>query len=88
MATYRKNVAVGATMIAALLCLGFMIILFGDAPVKFFRKAQTPVTLRAESAELVGGWGITFTWNDGHTTGIFSWALLRQWRARDGGTDS
>src|SRR5204862_3378229 len=40
MATYRKNVAVGATMIVALLTLGFMIILFGDAPVKFFRKAQ------------------------------------------------
>jgi phospholipid/cholesterol/gamma-HCH transport system substrate-binding protein len=51
MATYRKNVAVGATMIVALCTLGFMIILFGDAPVKFFRKAQMPLTLRAESAE-------------------------------------
>jgi len=50
MATYRKNVAVGATMIVALLCLGFMIVLFGDAPVRLLRRAQMPVTLRASTA--------------------------------------
>ena len=51
-------------------------------------KPASPLPLRAEDAELVGAWGITFTWNDGHTTGIFSWALLRQWRALDTGADS
>jgi DUF971 family protein len=44
--------------------------------------------LRVEDAELVGAWGITFTWNDGHSTGIFSWALLRQWRALESDTDT
>lgn len=43
-------------------------------------KPASPQPLRAENAELVGAWGISFTWNDGHTTGIYSWALLRQWR--------
>jgi DUF971 family protein len=50
-------------------------------------KPASPLPLRAEDAELVGAWGITFTWNDGHTTGIFSWALLRQWRPFDAGAD-
>ena len=36
--------------------------------------------LRIESAELVGAWGISFSWSDGHTTGIYSWDLLRAWR--------
>jgi DUF971 family protein len=35
--------------------------------------------LRIEDAELVGGWGITVTWNDGHSTGIFAWSILRYW---------
>jgi DUF971 family protein len=47
-------------------------------------KPASPRPLRAEHAELVGAWGITFTWNDGHSTGIFSWALLRQWRPEGG----
>ena len=36
--------------------------------------------LSIESAELVGAWGISFSWSDGHTTGIYSWDLLRAWR--------
>ena len=51
-------------------------------------KPTSPLPLRAEDAELVGAWGINFTWNDGHTTGIFSWALLRQWRASDAAGNS
>ena len=50
-------------------------------------KPASPRPLRVEDAELVGAWGITFTWNDGHSTGIFSWALLRQWRALDTESD-
>ncbi|MGQ0826663.1 MAG: DUF971 domain-containing protein [Actinomycetota bacterium] len=40
---------------------------------------SSPQPLRAESAELVGGWGLTVRWNDGHDTGIFAWGLLRAW---------
>ncbi len=43
-------------------------------------KPNSPQPLRMEDAELVGAWGITLRWNDGHSTGIFSWELLRQWR--------
>jgi DUF971 family protein len=42
-------------------------------------KPQSPQPLVGESAELVGAWGLTITWNDGHSTGIFSWGLLRHW---------
>ena len=28
-------------------------------------------------AELVGAWGLSIRWNDGHDTGIYSWDLLR-----------
>jgi DUF971 family protein len=35
--------------------------------------------LRVEGAELVGNWGVQLRWNDGHQTGIYSWALLRSW---------
>jgi DUF971 family protein len=35
-------------------------------------------------AELVGAWGISFTWSDGHGTGIYPWDSLRRWLdARD-----
>ena len=27
-------------------------------------------------AKLVGAWGMSITWNDGHSTGIYSWELL------------
>lgn len=43
-------------------------------------KPASPLPLHLEDAELVGAWGVTFRWNDGHATGIFSWELLRQWR--------
>ena len=28
--------------------------------------------------ELVGRYGLSFTWSDGHRTGIFAWPMLRQ----------
>jgi DUF971 family protein len=40
---------------------------------------SSPLPLRIEGAELVGGWGVSFQWNDGHTTGIYSWEVLRAW---------
>ena len=38
-----------------------------------------PPDVRVEGAELVGLWGITFAWNDGHGTGIYPFASLRAW---------
>jgi DUF971 family protein len=38
-----------------------------------------PEPLRAESAELVGAWGMQIRWNDGHATGIYAWSMLRAW---------
>jgi DUF971 family protein len=35
--------------------------------------------LRVEDAELVGAWGLSLTWNDGHSTGIYPWDALRDW---------
>ena len=28
-------------------------------------------------------WGLTITWNDHHSTGIFAWGLLRSWADTD-----
>ena len=44
-------------------------------------KPTSPQPLRAESAELVGAWGINLVWNDGHSTGIYAWDVLRAWSA-------
>jgi len=38
---------------------------------------SSPRPLQIVDANLVGAWGLGFTWNDGHTTGIYSWELLR-----------
>jgi DUF971 family protein len=37
------------------------------------------------SAELVGAWGLSVEWHDGHSTGIYPWSSLRRWY--DGETD-
>ncbi len=41
--------------------------------------AGDPLPLRVESAEQVGNWGLGIDWNDGHTTGIYTWEVLRAW---------
>jgi len=38
-----------------------------------------PASLRIESAEQVGNWGLNLHWNDTHTTGIYTWEALRSW---------
>ncbi|MCU1345424.1 MAG: hypothetical protein JWL70_1690 [Acidimicrobiia bacterium] len=35
--------------------------------------------LAISDAELVGAWGISLTWSDGHNTGIYPWDALRRW---------
>ena len=42
-------------------------------------RPTSPQPLRATDAELVGAWGVSLRWNDGHTTGIFTWDTLRAW---------
>ena len=37
----------------------------------------------AIGAELVGGWGLTIRWRDGHDTGIYAWSILRAWASSD-----
>lgn len=39
----------------------------------------SPAVLRIETAREVGNWGLNFAWNDGHTTGIYTWEILRGW---------
>ena len=34
--------------------------------------------LTVVSAELVGGWGMSFSWSDGHHAGIYAWDVLAQ----------
>jgi DUF971 family protein len=48
-------------------------------------RPDSPTPLRIEGARLHGAWGLALTWNDGHTTGIFPFELLRR-RHEGGGT--
>jgi DUF971 family protein len=48
-----------------------------DRALPVWPLASSPQPLRIVDAKLVGAWGIGFTWNDGHSTGIYSWELLR-----------
>lgn len=45
---------------------------------------RSPLPLTITDAELVGAWGISITWNDGHRTGIYSWEVLRLWCTPEG----
>ena len=51
MTSYRKNIAVGVTMLGALALLGLMIMLFGEAPVRLFRPAQLQIKFLADTGE-------------------------------------
>jgi DUF971 family protein len=42
-------------------------------------RPGAPTSLAITDAELVGAWGISFTWSDGHATGIYPWEALRAW---------
>jgi len=37
---------------------------------------ETPTIV---DASLVGAWGLSIQWDDGHDTGIYSWDGLRRW---------
>ena len=37
-----------------------------------------PEDITLQDAELVGRYGLAFTWSDGHRTDIFAWPMLEQ----------
>lgn len=42
-------------------------------------RTGTAATLQIVDAELVGAWGLSVRWQDGHDTGIYPWDSLRRW---------
>jgi DUF971 family protein len=42
-------------------------------------EAEEGDPLRVLDAELVGAYGLRLTWSDRHSTGIYTWVLLRSW---------
>jgi DUF971 family protein len=58
---------------------------FRDRGEPAWPRPGAPTALAVIDAELVGAWGISFTWSDGHATGIYPWEALRRWCGeRDG----
>lgn len=47
--------------------------------------ATVPADILLLGADLVGRYGLSFQWSDGHRTGIFAWPQLRQLGATGGG---
>jgi ATP-binding protein involved in chromosome partitioning len=39
--------------------------------------ATVPANIRANAIEMVGQYGVTITWSDGHSTGIYNFRELR-----------
>ena len=56
-----------------------------DQGAETWPRPGSPLPLRIDNAELHGAWGLSVTWNDGHSTGIYPFESLRRWREGDGG---
>jgi DUF971 family protein len=50
-----------------------------DQGEQVWPRPGAPDPLEATAAELVGAWGLSLRWNDGHDTGIYAWGMLREW---------
>ncbi len=48
-----------------------------DQPVQQAVERGEAITI--VDAELSGAWGLSLDWSDGHSTGIYAWAKLREW---------
>lgn len=46
------------------------------------RSGSTTAPLTALNADLAGNYGLKITFSDGHATGIFTWAYLRELAAQ------
>ncbi len=44
-----------------------------------YPRPNSPQPLTITTAELHGAWGLSITWNDGHSTGIYPFESLRHW---------
>jgi DUF971 family protein len=44
-----------------------------------FPRPGSVASISLRDAELVGAWGISLSWSDGHEAGIFPWDRLRAW---------
>lgn len=42
-------------------------------------RPGSPIPLAIDDAEMHGAWGLSFTWNDGHATGIYPFEIFRRW---------
>src|SRR3954451_18381290 len=61
MSPYRRNILVGATVLIALITLGWMILKFGDRPVRMFSTPSMPVVFTGDRADGLGeGSNITY----------------------------
>jgi phospholipid/cholesterol/gamma-HCH transport system substrate-binding protein len=61
MSPYRRNILVGATVLVALTALGWMILKFGDRPVRMFSTPTMPITFVGDRADGLGeGSNITY----------------------------
>jgi DUF971 family protein len=45
---------------------------------KILDPSTIPLDIRAERIDPVGSYAIQITWSDGHSTGLFTWELLRR----------
>ncbi len=49
----------------------------GLLPDPHMVRDTPPGTLNLEEVETVGAYAVQFVWSDGHSTGIYTWELLR-----------
>lgn len=42
-------------------------------------RPSSPTPLAISDARFHGGWGLNVTWNDDHSTGIYTFEALRRW---------
>ncbi len=42
-------------------------------------RPGSPLPLAIDDAKMHGAWGLSFTWNDGHSTGIYPFETFRTW---------
>ena len=47
------------------------------------RGRRGPDRATAIDAKLIGAWGVSIRWSDGHDTGIYAWSILRAWAGLD-----
>ena len=46
-------------------------------------RPSSPLPLSIADASFHGGWGVNIVWNDGHSTGIYTFEYLRRWAEDD-----